>query len=331
MKLERIAVIGAGGWGTAVAGILAEKGLDVVMVGHDDAYVKRMTRTRKNTKFLPGYHIPDSVEMTTDGAAAVADCDVALSVVPTRWVRETWKELGPLTRRRAPIVSLTKGVENRTLLRPSEIIHDLAPGHTVAVLTGPSHAEEVVHGQPTTVTVGARSKALSRDLRTLFTTATFRAYSSTDVIGLELGGAVKNVIALAAGMLDGLGCGDNTKSALLTRGLAEIVELGCAMGARRKTFYGMAGVGDLITTAISPFGRNRAVGERIGKGEKLDDILASMEMVCEGVGTTKSVVALAKRHEVEMPITREVHRVLFRGKDPKKALADLMLRATRDE
>ena len=331
MTSQRIAVIGAGSWGTAMAGILAEKGLDVVLVGHDEAEMRRMAKTRKNKRFLPRYRIPDSVEMTVDGEAAVSTCDVALSVVPTRRVRETWKALGGSLRHRTPVVSLSKGIENRTLKRPSEIIREFAPGHPVAVLTGPSHAEEVVNGQPTTVTVGARNKDLARELRKLFTTATFRVYSSTDIIGLELGGAVKNVIALAAGMLDGLGCGDNTKSALLTRGLAEIVGLGCALGARRKTFYGMAGVGDLITTAISPFGRNRAVGERIGKGEKLEDILASMDMVCEGAGTTKSVVALAKKVGVEMPITREVHRVLFKGKDPRRAVEDLMLRATRDE
>ena len=246
-------------------------------------------------------------------------------------VRRTWNRLARHLPEGVPITSLTKGIENKTFMRPTEILAEYAPDHRLAVLSGPSHAEEVARMMPTTVTVASSSRALCRELQELCSTPTFRVYTNSDVLGVEIGAAMKNVVAIAAGIVDGLGFGDNTKAALLTRGLAEIQALGLALGARKKTFHGMAGIGDLITTAFSPHGRNRAVGERIGKGEKLADIIASTPKVAEGVGTTRSVHNLARRLEVEMPITTEVWRVLFRGKDPRKAVTELMLRKGKNE
>lgn len=327
---RRFGVVGAGGWGTAMACHLAKKGLDVAMWGHDGRYADEMHRLRSNPKYLPGVTFPESLLVSSD-PVVLAKADVLLSGVPTRYVRDIFTAIAPALPKKSPVVSLTKGIENETLVRPTEILREVAPGRLIAVLSGPSHAEEVVKGKPTVVTIAAGSAALAKRLQQEFTTEFFRCYTNSDVVGVELAGAVKNVIAIAAGIVDGLGLGDNTKAALLTRGLAETVALGMAMGARRRTFYGIAGIGDLMTTAFSPFGRNRAVGERLGKGESLEKILGGMAMVAEGVASTRSVVALAKRHEVEMPICREVHRVLFEGKDPKKGLIDLMTRRPKNE
>jgi glycerol-3-phosphate dehydrogenase (NAD(P)+) len=332
-EMKRICVIGAGAWGTAMAAVLAEKSKRrVYLVGHDDAYVKQMAKKRENPKFLPGYKFHDAIEITTDGAMAIADAQLILSGVPSKYLRSTWSELGPLAPKGAPIVSLTKGIENKTFRRSTEIIREyVGRKNQVTCLSGPSHAEEVAKGLPTTVTIATPNLKLAAILQKEISTPTFRAYTNRDLFGVEFSGAMKNVIALAAGINDGLGFGDNTKSALLTRGLAEIITLGCAMGAKRKTFYGMAGVGDLITTAFSPFGRNRAVGERLGKGETLEDILATSAHVAEGVETTRSVYNLAKGMKIEMPITSEVFQVLFKKKDPRTAVSRLMTRRYKGE
>ena len=328
---SRYAVIGSGSWGTAMAGLLAEKGLPVVMWGHDTESIGAMRKRRENKKFLPGYRLPDALELTDDPVEALAGADVVLSVIPTRWVRATWKPMAKHVAPRTVVVSLTKGVENRTLLRPTEILSDILPTARVAVLSGPSHAEEVVKGCPTTVSVAAKRIDLARRLQEEMSTETFRVYANRDLIGVELGGALKNVIAIAGGIIDGLGFGDNTKAALLTRGLREMARLAVALGAQRKTLNGLAGVGDLITTAVSPFGRNRSLGERLGRGETLDDVLSSTAMVFEGAGTTRSVRQLARKFDVEMPIADEVYRVLFRGKDPRRAVTELMTRRPKDE
>jgi len=311
--------------------LLAERGHHVSLVGHDDAHVRQFRKTRVNRPFLPGCRVPKSIDITTDGAGAVAGASQILSVVPTSYLRRTWRKLSKHLPEGVPIVSLTKGIENKTFLRPTEIIGEYAPDHPLAVLSGPSHAEEVARLMPTTVAIAASSRSLARELQDLCSTKTFRVYTNPDVIGVEVGAAMKNVIAIAAGIVDGLGFGDNTKAALLTRGLTEIQSLGCAMGAKKKTFHGMAGIGDLITTAFSKHGRNRAVGERIGKGLKLKAILSATPKVAEGVGTTRSVHNLSRQLNVEMPITKEVWRVLFRGKDPKKAVTELMTREGRGE
>jgi len=287
---------------------------------------------RENRKFLPGVKIPSQIEITSDLAGAVKDAELLVSAVPVVYLRSVMTRLAhPLTRLPIAIVSVAKGIENETLMRGSEIIADCLGAQRIAVLSGPSHAEEVSRGLPATVVASARDMTLAREIQQTFMTQRFRVYTNPDLVGVELGAAVKNVIAIAAGILDGLGLGDNAKSALITRGLAEITRLGVAMGADARTFAGLAGLGDLITTCISPHGRNRAVGMAIGKGKRLKEVLAGMEMVAEGVMTTKSVCALAARHGVEMPITAEVHKVLFEDKDPRQALADLMMRQAKAE
>ncbi len=351
-------MIGDGGWGTALSVLLAGKGRAVRLWGAFPDYVAEMRRRRENARFLPGIPLPEAIELTGDLAAAVEGAELLVMAVPSQFMRGVLRRLarswwhrhlacgaqagslchrgerqaaGPLSRWGIPIVSVAKGIENRTLLRPTQIIADVLGRVPTVALSGPSHAEEVARGLPATVTVASRDPALARHAQDVFMTDRFRVYTTRDVAGVELGGAVKNVVAIAAGICDGLGLGDNAKAALLTRGLAEMMRLGVALGARRATFAGLAGIGDLITTCMSPYGRNRSVGIQIGQGKTLSEILAGMAMVAEGVRTTLSVRALARRHGVEMPIADQVHRVLFRGKDPRAAVRDLMRRAAKDE
>ncbi len=314
-----------------MGGLMAAKGHEVVMLGHDAKEVTVMNRRRRNDKFLEGYDFPDSLRATMDPEETFAEATMVFSAIPTKYVRGTWSGLCELVPARIPIISLTKGIELATLERPSQIISSVCQRRGVAVLSGPSHAEEVARGLATTVVIAARSLPLARRLRDELSTPNFRVYANDDLFGVEFGGAMKNIIAIAAGILDGLGLGDNTKAALLTRGLVETATLGCALGAKKKTFYGMAGVGDLITTAFSPFGRNRAVGERIGRGETLDEILRTSVKIAEGVGTTKSIRKLAHSVGIEMPITDQVYAVLFRRKDPRRAITQLMTRERRHE
>ena len=330
-RRERVTVVGDGGWGTALAVLLAGKGHAVQLWGAFPDYVAAMREQRENVKFLPGVSLPEAIELVDDLAAAVAGADLVVAAVPTQFVRGVLARLGGAWPRGTPVVSVAKGIENHTLLRPSQIVTDTLGRTPVAALSGPSHAEEVARGLPTTVAVASRNAPLARHAQRLFMTERFRVYTNRDIVGVELGGAVKNVIAIASGICDGLGLGDNAKAALLTRGLAEMIRLGVAMGARRDTFAGLAGMGDLITTCMSPYGRNRSVGVQIGQGRKVKDILAGMEQVAEGVRTTLSVRELARRHGVEMPIADQVCRVLFRGKGAARAVSDLMRRAAKDE
>ena len=331
MRSERVTVIGDGGWGTALARLLVGNGHAVRLWGAFPAYIDEMRRRRENAKFLPGILLPEALGLTGDMGDAVADADVLVAAVPTQFVRRVLRRLARCYRRGVPVVSVAKGIENRTLLRPTQIIADVLGRVPLVALSGPSHAEEVARGLPATVAVASRNVALARRAQQLFMTDRFRVYTNTDIAGVELGGAVKNVIAIASGICDGLGLGDNAKAALLTRGLAEMTRLGVAMGARRDTFAGLAGMGDLITTCMSPYGRNRSVGVQIGQGKALREILAGMEQVAEGVRTTQSVRALARRHGVETPIAEQCYRVLFRGKSPLRAVGDLMRRGAKDE
>jgi len=328
---HRVAVVGDGGWGTALARLLALKGCEVVMWGAFPDYTAAMRQAGENFKFLPGIPLPDGLRLTNDGAEALAGADVIVTAVPTQFLRRALRRLVTCYRRPTPVVSVAKGIERRTLMRPTQIIRDVWGRVPIVALSGPSHAEEVARCLPTTVAVASRRRGLAEKAQRLFMTDRFRVYTNPDIVGLELGGAVKNVIAIAAGICDGLGLGDNAKAALLTRGLAEMTRLGVALGARRQTFAGLAGIGDLITTCMSPYGRNRAVGIQIGQGRSLREVLAEMEQVAEGVETTRSVRTLARRHGVEMPITEQCYRVLYRGKDPRRAVDDLMRRAARDE
>ena len=326
--MTTIGIIGDGGWGTAIGKILCDKGHDVALWGHDAAYLDTMRASGENSRFLPGIRLPATLafEPSLD---ALASREILVNAVPTAFLRGVFTRL----RGRAlpPLVSLTKGIERETHRRPSEILHELVPGSTVAVLSGPSHAEEVARGLPCTVVVASDTPGFAATVQQIFMTPLFRVYTSTDAIGVELGGALKNVIALAAGILEGLGLGDNTRSALFTRGLLEMTRLGVALGARAETFAGLSGVGDLFTTCVSPFGRNRAFGLDIAAGKSLNDILASRQTVAEGVYSCHSAFELARRLGVDMPITEALHAVLHDGADPRAAIAALMTRAPKAE
>ena len=326
------AIIGCGGWGTALALLLDGNGHRVTVWGVEPEYVDEMRRTRLNPRYLPDIEIPESLALTDDMADCVPDADVVVMATPTIYLRSVCERVAPHLDHSSLVVNVAKGIEEETLLLGTGVIKDVC-GKDLRIggLFGPSHAEEVARGCPTTVVAASRSPELAREIQGIFMCETFRVYTNTDLLGVELGAALKNVIAIAAGICDGLDYGDNAKSALLTRGLAEISRLGMAMGAQRRTFAGLTGLGDLITTCVSPHGRNRSVGIRIGKGETLDEILDGMHQVAEGIRTTRSACKLASRYGVDMPIVRQVHEVLFGGKDPLEAGEELMKRAPRPE
>jgi glycerol-3-phosphate dehydrogenase (NAD(P)+) len=324
-------VIGDGAWGTTLAMLLAGKGLDVSVWSAFPDYAKELARTRENRKFLPGIAIPENIRILSPSSPKTGPFDLAIAAVPTQFAHATLTAARHQIGLVAAVVSVAKGIENETLRRPGEIVHSVFQPQRLAVMSGPSHAEEVVRGLPTTVVAASEHGDFAKHIQQVFSSDRFRVYTSEDMVGVELAGALKNVIAIAAGICDGLRFGDNSKAALITRGLVEIGRLGEVMGARRSTFAGLAGMGDLITTCFSPFGRNLAVGQAIGRGEKLADILARMEQVAEGVATTRSARALASLHHIEMPITEEVHRMLFEDKPPKQAVSDLMQRDLRPE
>jgi glycerol-3-phosphate dehydrogenase (NAD(P)+) len=324
--MDRVCVLGAGGWGTALAIHLRNRGCEVSLWGRTPAHVEEMSATRENVRYLPGIKIPPEVRILHDARRCLEGVDLALETVPTQFVRSVLRTVRPFYPRDVPMISGSKGIEARTLLRGTEVIRDVLGPIPVGAISGPSHCEEVVRGRPTSVVVASADRSLCEKAQRILNGHHFRVYTNTDLVGVELCGAVKNVIAIAAGICDGLGYGDNTKAAVITRGLAEIARLGKVMGARRETCAGLAGVGDLYTTCASPFGRNREVGERIGRGECLEDIRASMSQVAEGIDTARSVRALARRHHVRMGICEEVYQVLYRRKSPARAVQDLMRR-----
>ena len=326
----KVGVIGDGAMGTLCACMLAQRGAAVTLWSAFEEHVAELRRDGENRRFLPGLAFPEGVDVTAEATALPRDAAMLVSAVPTPYLRRVLERIGG-DLPSAPVVSVTKGIETDTLRRPSEVIGEVLGDRTVAVLSGPCIAHEVARGLPATVVVACDDQRVARRTQEVFGSERFRVYRHDDAAGVELAGALKNVIALAAGICDGLGLGDNAKAALLTRGLVEIGRLGVSLGGRRETFAGLAGVGDLFTTCVSPHGRNRTVGEAIGRGRTLNEILAAMEQVAEGVYTTGSAVALARRQKVEMPITREVHRVLFDDKSPRQAIRDLMTRPSRAE
>ena len=327
-----VTVVGCGGWGTALALLLDGNGHRATIWGVEPDYVAQMARERANPRYLPGIEISPSVALSDDLADCVPGSDLVVMATPTPYMRDVCARLAEHLRPGQTVVNVAKGIEEGTLLLGSQVVADVCGRHVpLGGLYGPSHAEEVARGLPTTVVATSAEPRTARAVQGAFMRRTFRVYTNTDVVGVELGAALKNVIAIAAGICDGLGFGDNAKSALLTRGLAEISRLGVAMGARPATFAGLTGLGDLITTCVSPYGRNRAVGVRLAKGEGLEAIVAGMDQVAEGVRTTRSARALARRHGVEMPITAAVHAVLFEGADARAAAVDLMERAARPE
>jgi len=325
------AVLGDGAWGTAIAILLAQKRDHRVRLwSAQPQYGQLLRQKRENVSYLPGVQIPAAVELTADEREAVDGADLWISAIPTVYLRSTLARFRTI-RVVAPVVSLTKGIEIDTFRRPSEIVAEVLGAERVAVLSGPSHAEEVSRGMPTSVVAASPDAGLALNVQRYFSTERFRIYTNPDVVGVELAGALKNVIGIAAGICDGLGFGDNAKSALLARGLVEMARFGVALGAEHATFYGLAGMGDLITTCFSPHGRNRRVGERLGRAEKLAEILASTPMVAEGVTTAKSVHERTQRMGLDMPIMAGVYEVLYEGKPPLAGVRDLMSRPPAKE
>src|SRR5216110_2089203 len=332
--MTRIAVVGGGAWGTALADLLARKGdfATVSLWAREPEVVESVNREHLNHMFLPGAALAPGLTADGDLTAAVRGAEVVVSAAPSHAVREVMARAGAHLVRDALVVSVSKGLAPERLTTPSCVLRDVLPKDTpIAVLSGPSFVREVYARQPTAVVAAARDHAVAQRVQQVFSTGYFRVYSATDVLGVELAGALKNVIALAAGMLEGLGMGHNTRAALITRGLAEITRLGVALGAEPATFAGLAGMGDLILTATGPLSRNHALGVELGRGRRLEDALAGRATVAEGVNTARAAVSLGERHGVELPIAREVAAVLFHGKSPGRAVADLMERDLKAE
>lgn len=329
--MAKIGVIGAGSWGTANAWLLANNGHQVTLWAHKETTVQSLQEHRENISKLPGVKFPDGIKVTGDLENAVKDQDVLVMAVPSIAVRATAKKMTDLVREGQIIVNLAKGIEEKTLMTMSQVIEDEIPQARVTVMSGPSHAEEVGKGLPTTCVIGAKDKALAEYLQDIFMSPVFRVYSSPDILGIELGAALKNVIALAAGIADGLGYGDNTKAALITRGIAEISRLGMAMGAKFETFNGLSGIGDLIVTCSSMHSRNRKAGYLMGKGYSMQEAMDEVKMVVEGVYSAKAACALAAKYQVELPIITKVNQVLFEGMKAADAVNELMLRTRKEE
>lgn len=311
--------------------LLAERGTRVTLWSVSPEYAATVQRERENKRFLPGFPLPASISLVSDPERSFDNPMLIVSAVPCQYVRSVWKRFAPVIPKDVPIVSGTKGIEIGTLLRPTVILRECVGDVPLACLSGPSIAPEIAAKKPASVVVAADDPEVARLVQVGFSTNYFRVYTSSDVIGLEVAGAAKNVIALAAGICDGLGAGDNAKASLLTRGLVEITRLGVALGASAETFRGLAGVGDLFTTCVSKIGRNRSAGELIGRGKTVEEVLASTASVIEGIPTTRSVLALAARHDVEMPIVSAVASVLFEGRRSADAIEGLMTRRLRAE
>ncbi len=328
----KITVLGGGAMGTGCAVLLAERpDRDITLWARNPEFTADMQLTRENRRLLPGVRIPEAVEITSDLERAVADADVLVMSVPSAFLREALQTVRSVITGTPTIVSVIKGIENSTFLRPSQIIQEVLGTDRVVALGGPSHAEEFATRHPASVVAAATDLRLATQVQDLFNTERFRVYTNKDIVGVELGGALKNVLAIAVGICDGLRFGDNAKSALMTRGLVEMTRFGLALGAEANTLFGLAGLGDLITTCSSRHSRNRHVGERLGQGESLDQILSGMTAVAEGVRTTRSVRDLSLRHQIDMPITAEVFAVLFEGKNLVAAIESLMGRPPRKE
>ncbi|MFH1995989.1 MAG: NAD(P)H-dependent glycerol-3-phosphate dehydrogenase [Candidatus Omnitrophota bacterium] len=330
-EAKKIAVIGDGGWGTTLAILLCNKGHDVWLWGAFPEYVESLKKSRENIKFLPGVSIPAKISITGSINDALSEAGVVVLAVPSQFTRSVLKKMAASGLSGSIMVSVTKGIEIDTLKRMSEVVAEEFGERRFAVLSGPTIAHEVAGCIPTTAVCASYEQDDATSVQEIFFTDRFRVYTSTDVTGVELGGSLKNVIAIAAGISDGLGFGTNAKAALLTRGLTEIIRLGCAAGARRETFFGLSGLGDLATTCMSRHSRNRWLGEEIGKGKKLGEALQGTEMVVEGISTTRSAYELSKKYSIEMPITGEIYKILYKGKDPAKAVNDLMTRAPKRE
>ena len=328
--MAKISILGGGSWGIALAVLLHKNGHEITVWSALEPEIEMLRSTHEH-KMLPGVKLPEDMRFTTDDEEAVKGRDLLVMAVASSYTRQTAKRLSPYVVQGQKIVNVAKGIEDHTLMTLSEIVEQEIPGADVAVLSGPSHAEEVSRGIPTTIVVGATTRETAEYLQNLFMNDVFRVYTSSDVLGMELGGALKNVVALAAGIADGLGYGENTKAALITRGITEISRLGTAMGARFETFCGLTGIGDLIVTCASMHSRNRRAGILIGQGKTMEEAMAEVQMVVEGVYSAKAAMGLSEKYHVQLPIIEQVNKVLFEGKTASEAVKDLMLRDKKIE
>lgn len=329
--MYNISIIGAGSWGTAVAVMLAKKGCNVKQWVRRQELCNSMKETKENLTYLPGVVLPNNIDISSDLEYCCKGSEILVIAAPSHAVREVVQSIKPYVDDSQLIVNLAKGIENESLMRMSQIIEEILPANKNAVLSGPCHAEEVARDIPTAIVASAREKQTAEYIQDVFMTPKFRVYTNPDIIGVELGGALKNIIALGAGITDGLGFGDNTKAALMTRGIVEISRLGESLGANRLTFAGLSGIGDLIVTCTSMHSRNRRAGIAIGEGKSLEEVLGGTSMVVEGVRTTKSAYDLAVKMGIEMPITQEIYNVLYQKADVKNSVINLMMRAKTHE
>lgn len=329
--MAKVSVLGAGSWGTALSLLLCKNGHEVTLWSALEDEVRMLCEKREHESKLPGVRLPEDMKITADLEDSLQDPDVAVLAVPSPFTRSTAHRMAPFVKKGQIIVNVAKGVEEHTLMTLSEIISEEIPQADICVLSGPSHAEEVGKGLPTTCVVSAEKRETAEYLQGIFMSPVFRVYTTPDILGVELGGALKNVIALAAGTADGLGYGDNTKAALITRGIAEISRLGTKMGARAETFYGLSGIGDLVVTCASVHSRNRKAGYLMGKGYTMQEAMDEVKMVVEGVYSARAAKSLAEKYQVEMPIIEEVNKVLFEDKPAADAVRDLMLRDKKVE
>jgi glycerol-3-phosphate dehydrogenase (NAD(P)+) len=319
----KVGLLGGGSWGTTVATLVA-RNTDVTLWARDEATVREINEQHTNEKYLPGATLPRNLKAVATIAEAVADIDVLIIGIPSQGFRSVAEQVKPHLRAWVPVISLTKGLELDTRMRMTEVIREVLPGHPVGVLTGPNLAREIMAGQAAASVIAMEDEIIVKELQALFSSGLFRVYTNDDVIGCELGGVLKNIIAIAVGMGDGQGAGDNTRSALITRGLAEVTRLGVAMGGRAETFAGLAGMGDMIATCTSPQSRNRHVGVELGKGRNIEQIIEDMVMVAEGVKSAPAVMALSEQYQIEMPIARDVYRVVKNSGTARQAFRGLL-------
>ena len=331
VSIKKISVIGDGAWGTTLSVHLSRKKYPVMLWGAFDQNIAQISKSRENKKFLPGIKIPLQVKLTSNIDEAIAFGDLIVLSSPSEYLTDILSKIQKTCFKGKTFVSVVKGIHPESFKRNSELIHEYLPHVPLVVLSGPTIAIEVATGIPTTAVAACHQEELAVSIQKVFNSETFRIYTNTDVIGVEVGGSVKNVIAIACGICDGLGLGTNTKAAILTRGLAEITRLGMALGGRKETFYGLAGLGDLATTCFSPNSRNRTVGEALGRGQKIKDVLGGMNAVAEGVVTAKAVYLLARKRKIAMPIVTEVYKIIFENKPASRAMNDLMGRSLKSE
>jgi len=330
-KGSYVSILGDGGWGTALSIILYRNGYKVKLWSAFEEYARFLDKKRVNSKFLKGIHIPYDIIITSNLKEALDFCNTIILAIPSQHIRGVLNRIKKAYLQEKVFLSVVKGIENRSLKRMSEVIYEELGNVNLAVLSGPNISFEIAKSIPSVSVVASKNSKIARYFQDILMNDHFRIYTNDDVTGVELGGSLKNVIALACGISDGMGHGTNTKAALITRGLVEISKLGKAMGAKKETFYGASGLGDLVTTCVSPHSRNRFVGQEIAKGRKLSQIIDRMDMIAEGVFTTKAAYSLAKKYKVEMPIVSQMHSVLYQGKSSSKALKDLMLRKKKSE